>query len=75
MDKNQTSPIGFDIIFPGMLEYANDLGLKLSVDPTVLDTLLKTKAEEIKRYMLLISGLMSHFCVLCTMRISSLIIT
>ncbi|XP_074367131.1 ent-kaurene synthase-like 1 isoform X2 [Apium graveolens] len=48
-DKNQCSPIGFDIIFPGMLEYANDLGLELSIEQTILDTLLKTKAEEIKR--------------------------
>lgn len=49
IDKNQSSPIGFDIIFPGMLEYAIDLGLNLPVEQTILDTLLQAKAEEIKR--------------------------
>ncbi|KAL1815036.1 terpene synthase 6, chloroplastic [Daucus carota subsp. sativus] len=48
-DNNQSSPIGFDIIFPGMLEYANDLGLKLPVEQTLLNTVLNKKAQEIKR--------------------------
>ncbi|KAL8147091.1 hypothetical protein AgCh_004711 [Apium graveolens] len=49
-DKNQCSPIGFDIIFPGMFEYANDLGLKLPVEQAVLDTMLNKRAQEIRRY-------------------------
>lgn len=48
-DKNQSSPIGFDITFPGMLEYANDLGLKLPVEQTILDTMIKNKTEDIRR--------------------------
>lgn len=56
-DKNQSSPIGFDITFPGMLEYANDLGLKLPVEQTILDTMIKNKTEDIRRYVLLILGI------------------
>ncbi|XAR56926.1 Ent-kaurene synthase [Bertholletia excelsa] len=35
IDENQHSPIGFDIIFPGMLEYAKDLNLNLPFKPKI----------------------------------------
>ena len=51
IDKNQHSPIGFDIIFPGiMLDYAIDLDLKLPLDPTVLNAMLRNRELELKRY-------------------------
>ncbi|KAL8147274.1 ent-kaurene synthase-like 1 isoform X1 [Apium graveolens] len=49
-DENQHSPLGFNIIFPGMLEYAKILNLKLPVDQKIFDTMLKKKATEIRRY-------------------------
>ncbi|KAM7502390.1 hypothetical protein LguiB_001294 [Lonicera macranthoides] len=49
IDKSQHSPIGFDIIFPGMLDYAKDLDLKLPLEPTVLNTLLLNRGLELKR--------------------------
>lgn len=72
-DNNQSSPIGFDIIFPGMLEYANDLGLKLPVEQTLLNTVLNKKAQEIKRYMLLISGLTQPIVFSYSMKIVTLL--
>lgn len=48
-DENQLSPIGFDIIFPGMLEYARDLDLNLQLDSTILDALLRKRHLELKR--------------------------
>ncbi|KAM7502391.1 hypothetical protein LguiB_001295 [Lonicera macranthoides] len=49
IDKSQHSPIGFDIIFPGMLDYAKDLDLRLPLEPTVLNTLLRNRELELKR--------------------------
>ncbi|KAM7526916.1 hypothetical protein LguiA_016818 [Lonicera macranthoides] len=49
IDKNQHSPTGFDIIFPGMLDYAKDLDLKLPLDPTVLNAMLRYRELELKR--------------------------
>ncbi|KAM7461885.1 hypothetical protein LguiA_030006 [Lonicera macranthoides] len=36
-DKTQISPMGFDIVFPGMISYAQDLGLNLPLDSAFLD--------------------------------------
>ncbi|KAI3764336.1 hypothetical protein L2E82_14343 [Cichorium intybus] len=48
-DKSQPSPIGFDIIFPGMLEYAKDLNIKLPLNQPDLHMLLHERELELKR--------------------------
>ncbi|XP_042756891.1 ent-kaurene synthase 1, chloroplastic isoform X1 [Lactuca sativa] len=48
-DKNQASPFGFDIIFPGMLEYAKDLDIKLPLNQTHLSVMLHERELELRR--------------------------
>lgn len=48
-DDRQLSPVGYDIIFPGMLEYARDLSLNLCLDPTTLNDLIHKRDLELKR--------------------------
>lgn len=48
-DKSQRSPIGFDIIFPGMLVYAKDLNIKLPLNQTDLNMMLHERELELKR--------------------------
>ncbi|CAL5405014.1 unnamed protein product [Camellia sinensis] len=48
-DENQHSPIGFDIIFPGMLEFAKDLNLNLPFEPKDLDAMLHMRELELRR--------------------------
>ncbi|KAK9266673.1 hypothetical protein L1049_005509 [Liquidambar formosana] len=48
-DEKQHSPIGFDIIFPGMIEYAKDLNLTLPLGPADIDSLLHKRDLELKR--------------------------
>ncbi|XP_063949616.1 ent-kaurene synthase TSP4, chloroplastic isoform X2 [Daucus carota subsp. sativus] len=50
IDDSQPAPVGFDIIFPGMLEYATTLDLKLPLDQTTFNDMLKKRDREIKRY-------------------------
>ncbi|XP_022952921.1 ent-kaur-16-ene synthase, chloroplastic isoform X1 [Cucurbita moschata] len=47
-DENQRSPVGFDIIFPGMIEYAKDLNLNLPLAPTNVDALVRKKELELR---------------------------
>ncbi|CAI9279041.1 unnamed protein product [Lactuca saligna] len=49
-DKSQLSPFGFDIIFPGMLEYAKDLNIKLPLNQTYLSVMLHERELELRRY-------------------------
>ncbi|KAJ9563475.1 hypothetical protein OSB04_008635 [Centaurea solstitialis] len=49
MDKNQPSPIGFDIIFGGMLEYAKDFNIRLPLNQTDLSMMLHHRELELKR--------------------------
>lgn len=48
-DENEHSPIGFDIIFPGMVEHAKELDLKLPLEPKVFDAMLHRRGLELKR--------------------------
>ncbi|KAI3498201.1 hypothetical protein L1887_33970 [Cichorium endivia] len=48
-DKNQVSPIGFDIIFPSMLEYAKDLNIKLPLNQTDLNMMLHERELVLRR--------------------------
>lgn len=48
--ENQVFPFGFDIIFPGMLEYANDLNLKFSLHQKDMNVMVYERELEIMRY-------------------------
>nr|QTW97450.1 KSL4 [Artemisia annua] len=48
-DKNQQSPFGFDIIFPGMLEYAKELNIKLPLKQTDLSLMLHERELQLRR--------------------------
>ncbi|CAK7326043.1 unnamed protein product [Dovyalis caffra] len=47
-DKEQHTPFGFDIIFPGMLEYAKDLDLNLPLNSTDIDAMLHRRDLELR---------------------------
>lgn len=51
-DQDQYSPIGFDVIFPRMLQHAEDLSLKLHLESRVLSELLHKRDIELRRYIL-----------------------
>ncbi|KAM7466016.1 hypothetical protein LguiB_013578 [Lonicera macranthoides] len=48
-DKNQISPLGFNIVFPGMISYAQDLGLNLPLDTAFLDRMHYNRDMQIQR--------------------------
>lgn len=50
MDKKLQSPIGFNIIFPGMIDYAVGIGLDLPLRQSDIDAMLYTRDLELKRY-------------------------
>lgn len=47
-DEKQHSPIGFDIIFPGMIEYAKELDLNLPLGQRDVDAMLQKRDLELK---------------------------
>ncbi|XP_048232203.1 ent-kaurene synthase TSP4, chloroplastic isoform X1 [Ricinus communis] len=47
-DEHQHSPIGFDIIFPSMIEYGRDMGLNLSLNQSLVETMLLKRELETK---------------------------
>nr|GEV13669.1 ent-kaur-16-ene synthase, chloroplastic-like [Tanacetum cinerariifolium] len=49
MDKNLASPLGFDVIFPSMLEYAKNLNINLPVKESDLGSMLHEREREIMR--------------------------
>ncbi|XP_044468247.1 ent-kaurene synthase, chloroplastic isoform X3 [Mangifera indica] len=48
-DEKQHTPIGFDIIFPGMLECAKDLNLNLPLKAAEIDALVHRRHSEVRR--------------------------
>ncbi|KAG8375406.1 hypothetical protein BUALT_Bualt10G0096800 [Buddleja alternifolia] len=48
-DKDQFSPIGFDIVFPMMISYAIELDLTLPLDQDLVDSMFRHRDTEIKR--------------------------
>ncbi|KAK9026101.1 hypothetical protein V6N11_038949 [Hibiscus sabdariffa] len=48
-DENQLTPIGFNIIFSGMVEYAKDLNLNLPLRSTDIDALFHKRDLELRR--------------------------
>ena len=49
MDKRQHSPVGFNIIFPGMIEYAREVGLELPVSQEAMHAMSQMRDLELKR--------------------------
>ncbi|XP_022734361.1 ent-kaur-16-ene synthase, chloroplastic [Durio zibethinus] len=47
-DESQHTPVGFDIIFSGMIEYAKDLNLKLPLRSTDIDALYHKRNLELQ---------------------------
>lgn len=47
--EDQHSPIGFDIIFPTMLEYAQNLNLNIPLEPLNLDSMIQKRDLELER--------------------------
>ncbi|KAL3818443.1 hypothetical protein ACJIZ3_004348 [Penstemon smallii] len=48
-DNDQVSPIGFDIIFPMMINYASELDLALPIKAGLVDLMLRNRDSDIKR--------------------------
>ncbi|CAL9199415.1 unnamed protein product [Musa hybrid cultivar] len=49
VDEQLHSPIGFDIIFPGMLEYALNIGLEIPIDQSDTKNMLCKRDAELQR--------------------------
>ncbi|KAG8635866.1 terpene synthase 6, chloroplastic [Manihot esculenta] len=49
-DQHQLSPLGFDIIFPGMIEHARDVGLNLPINDSSIEGMLSKRDLEIKSF-------------------------
>ncbi|KAG6392464.1 hypothetical protein SASPL_146683 [Salvia splendens] len=48
-DECQITPIGFDIVFPAMLDYARGSSLNLRLEPTAFSNLMHKRDLELKR--------------------------
>nr|UVC58049.1 KSL11 protein [Isodon rubescens] len=48
-DKDQISPIGFDIVFPMMIQYANDLNLELPLNQDLVHILFRNREAQLTR--------------------------
>ncbi|KAK4486231.1 hypothetical protein RD792_008901 [Penstemon davidsonii] len=48
-DNDQVSPIGFDIIFPMMINYASELDLALPIKAGLVDLMLRNRDSDIRR--------------------------
>lgn len=51
MDEKLRSPVGFDIIFPGMLGYAVEMGLDLPIRQHDIDVMFYKRDLELQRYL------------------------
>ncbi|CAH2067899.1 unnamed protein product [Thlaspi arvense] len=49
-DETMQKPAGFDIIFPGMIEYARDLNLAIPLGSHVVDAMIQKRDLDLKRY-------------------------
>ncbi|KAL5175961.1 Ent-kaur-16-ene synthase, chloroplastic [Glycine soja] len=48
-DENQHPPIGFGILFPSMIEYAQNLGINLPIGATSLEAMIQKREIELHR--------------------------
>lgn len=59
-DETIQKPAGFDIIFPGMIEYARDLNLTIPLGSEVVDAMIQKRDLDLRRY--------SHALILALIR-------
>lgn len=50
MNEQLLSPIGFNIIFPGMINYAIEMGLDLPLRQCDIDAMFSMREVELRRY-------------------------
>ncbi|RDY07072.1 hypothetical protein CR513_08859, partial [Mucuna pruriens] len=48
-DEKQHTPIGFDILFPSLIEYARNLGINLPIGATSLEAMIQKREIELRR--------------------------
>ncbi|XP_027917791.1 ent-kaur-16-ene synthase, chloroplastic-like isoform X2 [Vigna unguiculata] len=48
-DEKQHLPIGFGINFPSLIEYAQNLGINLPIEATILNTMIQKREIELQR--------------------------
>ncbi|XP_057458258.1 ent-kaurene synthase 5, chloroplastic-like isoform X1 [Lotus japonicus] len=48
-DENQHTPIGFDLLFPSMIEYAQNLGINLPIGAISLEAMIRKREIELQR--------------------------
>lgn len=48
-DEKQHLPIGFDILFPSLIEYAQLLGINLPIEATSLEAMIQKRKLELQR--------------------------
>ncbi|KAL2972280.1 hypothetical protein AAZX31_15G245800 [Glycine max] len=48
-DENQHPPIGFDILFPSLIEYAQNFGINLPIGATSLEVMIQKREIELQR--------------------------
>ncbi|XP_027937391.1 ent-kaur-16-ene synthase, chloroplastic-like [Vigna unguiculata] len=48
-DEKQHLPIGFGINFPSLIEYAQNLGINLPIEATILNTMIHKREIELQR--------------------------
>lgn len=48
-NESQITPMGFDVVFPAMLDYARGFSLNLHLDPTTYNELMHKRDLELKR--------------------------
>ncbi|RDY07071.1 hypothetical protein CR513_08858, partial [Mucuna pruriens] len=48
-DEKQHTPIGFDILFPSLIEYARKLGINLPIGATSLEAMIQKREIELRR--------------------------
>lgn len=48
-DEKQHHPIGFDILFPSLVEYAQTLGINLPIQAASLEAMIQKRDRELQR--------------------------
>ena len=66
MDEEQLSPIGFDIIFPSMIQVAAEMDIDLHLTQTDINAVLRRKDIEIKRYIVIQNDIVKNIVLILT---------
>jgi len=48
-DDRQHHPIGFDILFPSLIEYAQNLGINIATGATSVEAMIQKRDRELQR--------------------------